>query len=120
MCLRETYHPAFGEMCLSLLYLKKLAHFLTLWDRSREERGFRVEAGRTSAFVGQHKGNTSALKRIRPQEIKVRRPVPTLGPIPGAGIKSKLKSSMFTGKYCVRQIAWGVCFVSEITGTPGL
>jgi histone acetyltransferase (RNA polymerase elongator complex component) len=87
------YHPAFGEMCLSLLYLKKARALLdVMGPLAGKSVVFGVEAGRTSAFVGQHKGNTSALKReYGLREIKVRETGPDPGTDPGRGNKIKVE-----------------------------
>jgi histone acetyltransferase (RNA polymerase elongator complex component) len=57
------YHPAFGELVYSRIYLKKAQRLLMGLDTENASVVFRVCRGRTSFMVGQKKCNILALKQ---------------------------------------------------------
>jgi len=72
--LAGAYHPAFGEICRSLLLLREARALLGGRDGlSGKTVVFGVGSGKASMFIGQHRKNAEALKNeFGLKEIKVR------------------------------------------------
>jgi len=72
--LAGVYHPAFGEICRSLLFLREARALLCERDSlSGKAVIFGVEPGKTSMFIGQHRKNAEALQsEFGLREIKIR------------------------------------------------